>query len=332
MMLTSFDDFSFLKILSFLKAHESEFLSGQDMSDILKISRVAVWKDIKKIRMLGYKIESKQNLGYRLVDSSELLLPWEITQNLNTKFLGKRVYYFDSTDSTQNFAMEIASNDKENGTVIISKKQTVGRGRMKRKWKSPTGGIWMSIIIHPKFDVSYTTLVPIATSLALCMAIEKILKIKPELKWPNDVTLKGKKVAGVLVDTSIISNEIENVVLGIGINFKIKPHELASTIKKTPNFYGVATLVKKNEKALPLVQQFLYELENVFQLINSRRIKKIKSEWTKRSSTIGRNVSIITGEGNINGKAVKIDSDGALIISKGKKAEKILVGDITYDQ
>ena len=332
MMLTSFDDFSFLKILSFLKARESEFLSGQDMSDILKISRVAVWKDIKKIRSLGYKIESKQNLGYRLIDSSELLLPWEITQNLNTKFLGKRVYYFDSTDSTQNFAMEIASNDKENGTVIISKKQTMGRGRMKRKWKSPTGGIWMSIIIHPKFDVSYTTLVPIATSLALCMAIEKILKIKPELKWPNDVTLKGKKVAGVLVDTSIISNEIENVVLGIGINFKIKPHELASTIKKTPNFYGVATLVKKNERALPLVHQFLYELENVFQLINSRRIKKIKSEWTKRSSTIGRNVSIITGEGNVNGKAVKIDSDGALIISKGKKAEKILVGDITYDQ
>ena len=328
MMLTSFDDFSFLKILSFLKAHESEFLSGQDMSNILKISRVAVWKDIKKIRSLGYKIESKQNLGYRLIDSSELLLPWEITQNLNTKFLGKRVYYFDSIDSTQNFAMKIASNDKENGTVIISKKQTMGRGRMKRKWKSPTGGIWMSIIIHPKFDVSYTTLVPIATSLALCMAIEKILKIKPELKWPNDVTLKGKKVAGVLVDTSIISNEIENVVLGIGINFKIKPHELASTIKKTPNFYGVTTLVKKNEKALPLVQQFLYELENVFQLINSRRIKKIKSEWTKRSSTIGRNVSIITSEGNVNGKAVKIDSDGALIISKGKKTEKILVGDI----
>ena len=332
MMFTSFDDFSFLKILSFLKAHESEFLSGQDMSDILKISRVAVWKDIKKIRSLGYKIESKQNLGYRLIDSSELLLPWEVTQNLNTEFLGKRVYYFDTIDTTQNFAMKIASKSNENGTVVISKKQTGGRGRMKRKWKSPVGGIWMSIILHPKFDISYATLVPIATSLALCIAIEKILKIKPELKWPNDVTLKGKKVAGVLVDTSIISNEIENMVLGIGINFKIKPHELASTIKKTPNFYGVTTLVKKNEKALPLVQQFLYELENVFQLINSRRIKKIKSEWTKRSSTIGRNVSIITSEGNVNGKAVKIDSDGALIISKGKKAERILVGDITHDQ
>ncbi|SVC82501.1 uncharacterized protein METZ01_LOCUS335355, partial [marine metagenome] len=186
-MYTSFGDFSFLKILSFLKAHELEFLSGQDMSDILKISRVAIWKDIKKIRSLGYKIESKQNLGYRLLDSSELLLPWEVTQNLNTEFLGKRVYYFDTIDTTQNFAIKIASNGDENGTIIISKKQTGGRGRMKRKWKSPVGGIWMSIIIHPKFDISYITLVPIATSLALCIAIEKILKIKPELKWPNDV-------------------------------------------------------------------------------------------------------------------------------------------------
>tara|TARA_Y100001949_G_scaffold97813_1_gene82438 strand:- start:776 stop:1774 length:999 start_codon:yes stop_codon:yes gene_type:complete len=332
MMLTSFDSLSFLKILSFLKAHRSEFLSGQDMSDILKISRVAVWKDIKKIRSLGYRIESKQNVGYRLIDSSKLLLPWEVTQNLNTKFLGKRVYYFDSIDTTQNFAIKIASNNNENGTVIISKKQTKGRGRMKRKWKSPSGGIWMSVIIHPKFDVSSATLVPIATSLALCMAIEKMLKIKSKLKWPNDVTLNGKKVAGVLVDTSIISNKIENMILGVGINFKIKPHELAGTIKKTPNYYGVATLVKKNEGALPLVQQFLNELENVLQLINSKQIKKIKNEWTKRSSTIGKNVSIITDQGNINGKAIKIDNDGALIISKGKKTERILVGDVTHNQ
>ena len=327
-MYTSFDHFSFLKILSFLKAHQPEFLSGQDMSEALKISRVTVWKDIKKIRALGYKIESKQNQGYRLLHSSELLLPWEITQNLQTKFLGKKVYYFDTIDTTQNFAMKIASKNNENGTVIISKKQTGGRGRMKRKWKSPVGGIWMSIIIHPKFDISYATLVPIATSLALCIAIEKILNVKPELKWPNDVTLKGKKVAGILVDTSIISNEIENMVLGIGINFKIKPHELASTLKKTPNFYGVTTLVKKNGNALLLVQQFLSELENIFQLINSRHIKKIKNEWIKRSSTIGKNISVMTGGENLNGKAIKIDDNGALIISRGKKTERVLVGDI----
>ena len=328
MMFTSFDSFSFLKILSFLKAHRSEFLSGQDMSDILKISRVAVWKDIKKIRSLGYKIESKQNIGYRLVNSSKIPLPWEIKDGLNTKFLGKRIYYFDTIDTTQNFAMKIAHEDNENGTVIIAKKQTGGRGRMKRKWKSPVGGIWMSIIIHPKFNISHATLVPIATSLALSIAIEKILKINTKLKWPNDVTLKGKKVAGVLVDTSIISNEIESMVLGVGINFKIKPSELTNSIKKTPNFYGVATLTKKSNNATQLIQQYLHELENVFQLISSGRTKKIRNEWTKRSSTIGKIVSVKTDAGNLHGKAIKIDTDGSLIISKRKSVERILVGDI----
>ena len=328
MMLTSFDNFSFVKILSFLKAHRSEFLSGQDMSDILKISRVAVWKDIKKIRSLGYKIESKQNIGYRLVDSSKLPLPWEIKEDLNTEFLGNRIYYFNTIDTTQNFAMNIASKKNEDGSVVISKKQTGGKGRMNRKWKSPVGGIWMSIIIHPKFDITYATLVPIATSLAICIAIEKTLKINTKLKWPNDVTVKGEKVAGVLINASMISNQIENMVLGIGINFKINPNELKNSIKKTPNFYGVATLVKKNQSMSPLVKQFLYELENVLQLINSGQIKKIINGWTKRSSTIGRNVSIITNEGRISGKAIRIDNEGGLIISKGKKTDRVLVGDV----
>ena len=327
-MLTSFDNFSFVKILSFLKAHRSEFLSGQDMSDILKISRVAVWKDIKKIRSLGYKIESKQNIGYRLVDSSKLPLPWEIKEDLNTEFLGNRIYYFNTIDTTQNFAMSIASKKNEDGSVVISKKQTGGKGRMNRKWKSPIGGIWMSIIIHPKFDVRYATLVPIATSLAICIAIEKTLKINTKLKWPNDVTVKGEKVAGVLINASMISNQIENMVLGIGINFKINPNELKNSIKKTPNFYGVATLVKKNQNMSPLVKQFLYELENVLQLINSGQIKKIKNGWTKRSSTIGKNISIVTNEGRMSGKAMKIDNDGGLIISKGKKTDRVLVGDV----
>jgi len=327
-MITSFDNLSFLKVLAFLKAHRSEFLSGQDMSDILKISRVAVWKDIKKIRSLGYKVESKQNIGYRLVDSSKLALPWEIKEGLNTKFLGERIYYFNTIDTTQNFAMKIASKKNENGSVVISKKQTGGRGRMKRKWKSPVGGIWMSVIIHPEFDVTYTTLIPIATSLALCIAIEKTLKINTKLKWPNDVTLKGKKVAGVLIDASIISNQVENMVLGIGINFKINHNELEKSIKKTPNFYGITSLVKKNENMSPLIREFLYEMEKTIHLINSGQIKKIRNQWTKRSSTIGKNVSIITNDGCINGKAVRIDNDGGLIISKGKKTNRVLVGDV----
>ena len=329
-MYTSFDNVGLLKVLTLLKSHKSEFLSGQDLSDVLKISRVAVWKHIKKIRSEGYTIESKQNLGYKLIGNTERLLPWEITENLNTKFIGKRIYYFDSINSTQNFAVEIAPNRKENGTVVISKKQTEGMGRLKRKWKSPVGGIWLSVIVHPKFSTSQITLVPIATSLALHKAVEKVLGIKPMLKWPNDLTLKKKKVAGILLDTSIQSNKIEFLVLGVGINFKIKPRNLEKLLKKTPNFYGVNTLVEKNEKPLPLVKQFLYELENIFQMINSGSNKKIVAEWTKRSSTIGKNVSVITDDGRFNGKAIKLDIDGGLIITRGKKTKKLFVGDVLH--
>ena len=330
MIYSSFDNVSMIKILSLLKSHKSEYLSGQDLSDVLKISRVAIWKHIKKIRSLGYKIESRQQSGYKLIDIPDLLLPWEITENLKTKFIGKRAYYFDSIDSTQDFALKIASQDNENGTVIISKKQTGGKGRMKRKWFSPVGGIWMSVIIHPDFDISNVTLVPIATSLALCMAIEKTIKIRPKLKWPNDITIKGKKVAGILVDTSIESNKIESLILGVGINFKIKQEKLKKNIVNSPNYYGATTLVKKNESALHLVQQFLYELEVIFQWINSGLTKKIIFQWAKRSSTIGKNISIINDKKIVTGKAIKIDNDGALIISKNKQTTRILIGDVTY--
>lgn len=331
MIYTSFDNIGLVRVLSFLKSHKSEYLSGQDLSDVLKISRVAVWKHIKKIRSLGYKIESKQKLGYKLVGDSELLLPWEITSGIKTKIFGKRIYYFDSIDSTQNFALSIANNPKENGTVVVSKKQTSGKGRLGRKWISPTGGLWFSLILWPKFDVSVATLFPLAAALALSKSIKKILKKKTQLKWPNDVTINRKKVAGMLVDLSLESNKIQNIVLGVGINFRVNPAQLEKTIRKTDNFYGVETLVKNNEggSAVKLIQSFLSELENICDSLNSGNTKKIIQEWTKRSSIIGKKINVFTLSGKITGKAIRIDDDGALVISQPKKTQRILVGDIS---
>ena len=330
MIFTSFDNIGLVKVLSFLKSHKSEYLSGQDLSDVLKISRVAVWKHIKRIRTLGYKIESKQKLGYKLVGETELLLPWEITDGLKTKNIGKRIYYFDSIDSTQNFASTIAQNSKENGTIIISKKQTSGKGRLNRKWVSPKGGLWFSVILHPKFDVSLVTVFPLASSLALARAIEKILKKKPELKWPNDVTIKHKKVAGMLVDLSLASNSIENLILGVGINFKIDSTQLEKTLKNTGNFYGATSLVSKTEnmKPIKLIQNFLVELEKICDELEQGKNKKIINEWTKKSSTIGKKSTVFTSSGKITGIAKKIDNDGALVISQAKKNHRILVGDV----
>ena len=332
MIYNSFENPGLIKVLSFLQTHNTEYLSGQDLSDVLRISRVAVWKHIKKIQDLGYTVESKQKLGYKLIKNSEMLLPWEITKGLKTNKIGQRVYYFDSIDSTQNQALKMAAEPVNDGTLIVASKQTGGKGRSGRKWISPHGGIWISIILHPKFDISITTLFPIASALALSKALEKTMSISPELKWPNDLTLNGKKIAGMLVDVSLESNQIENMVLGVGINFDIEAKKVEKLLKDTPNFYGVASLSEQKKKIKPveLVQAFLVELEEIYELLNSKQTKKIISEWTKRSSTIGKKIEMNTIDETIKGKAIKIDEDGALIVSTGDKIQRVIAGDIVH--
>ena len=330
MSYTSFDNVGLVKVLSFFQTHDSEYLSGQDLSDVLKISRVAVWKHIKKIQTLGYKIESKQKLGYRLIDNTEKLLPWEITRDLKTKLIGKRVYYFEEIDSTQNFAQNIAADKKENGTIIIAEKQTSGRGRLDRKWTSPKGGIWFSLIIHPKFDVSSSTLIPILSAVALSKSIKSVLDIETEVKWPNDITMNGKKVAGVLVDASFQTNSIDYLILGIGINFDIDAKKLEKRLTKTPNFYGIDSLRGKENKTPPktLLKEFLLQFEkNLFQLDKGEKSKIIK-EWTKRAAGIGKKITINTSNGKISGISQGIDNDGALKIKTRNKIQKIYVGDV----
>ena len=139
-------------------------------------------------------------------------------------------------DSTQNQALKITNDVKNDGVLVVAAKQTMGKGRSGRRWMSPKGGIWISIVLFPKFDISITTLFPIASSLALSYAIEKIFKISPELKWPNDITIKGKKVAGMLVDVSLESNKIESLVLGVGINFNINTKEVKEKLEKYSKF------------------------------------------------------------------------------------------------
>ena len=331
-MYNSFDSPGLVKVLNFLQTHNTEYLSGQDLSDVLKISRVAVWKHIKKLKELGYTIESKQKLGYRLTENTKLLLPWEVSSGLKTKWVGHRVYYFDSTDSTQNQALKLAKESESDGTVVIAGKQTGGKGRDGRKWISPPGGIWISVIIKPKLDISKITLFPIASSLALAFSIEKIFEINPELKWPNDITLKGKKLAGMIVDASIESNRIESLVLGVGINFDVDSKEIEKLLKETANFYGVASLSKntKTIKPVQLAQSFLLELEKIYDLLDKGKIKKIISEWTKRSSTIGKKIEVNTINGRKTGTAIKIDEEGGLWISSRDKNERIIAGDIIH--
>jgi BirA family biotin operon repressor/biotin-[acetyl-CoA-carboxylase] ligase len=331
LLYTSDENQGLVKVLQFLKVHRLEYLSGEDLSEVLKISRVAIWKHIKKIQALGYKIESKQNLGYRLIDTTRLLLPWEVTDELKTRRLGKKIYYFDTVDSTQNFATSIAKNKDDFGAVIIAESQTSGKGRRGRQWVSPKGGIWLSIILEPNFDIYKITLIPFAVAIALANAIQKTLNIKTELKWPNDLTLNSKKVAGIIIDVTIESTKIESIVIGIGINFQVKTKQIETKIKKSGNFYGVNTLLK-NEKTKPakLVKEFLVELESVLESLQANKTQQITEQWMKNSSTIGRTITVTDGDTKISGRAMGLDTDGSLIVKQGSKSIRVTSGDITY--
>jgi len=189
----------------------------------------------------------------------------------------------------------------------------------------------MSILLRPNFEPSYTSLFPMATYLALAVSIEKTLKIKTELKWPNDVTIKGNKVAGILIDASVESNKIDYLIIGIGINFKINPGTISKSIKQKK--YGIATLTSKDQGTRPaeLVQQFLLELEKTYNNILTGNVGTIRKEWIKRSSTIGKNVTIATTTGTLKGKVTGIDKTGALILSRNGIVQHVLAGDMTYN-
>lgn len=330
-MYTSFEQTTLDKIVTLLKSHQSEFLSGEKLSKSLSLSRAAVWKNIKKLQSLGYKIESRPKSGYRLQQSTDLLVPWEVSDGLQTDIIGRKIYYFGTIDSTQNFAIELAKRPHENGSLVIADRQTQGRGRLNRKWVSPKGGVWMSILLRPNFEPSYTSLFPMATSLALAVSIEKTLKIKTELKWPNDITIKGNKVAGILIDASVESNKIDYLIIGIGINFRINPGTISKSIKQKK--YGIATLISKDQGTRPaeLVQQFLLELEKTYNNILTGNVGTIRKEWIKRSSTIGKNVTITTTTGTLKGKVTGIDKTGALILSRNGIVQHVLAGDMTYN-
>ena len=336
MYYNSFDNIGLVKVLSFLKSHNTEYLSGQDLSDVLKISRVAVWKHIKSIKELGYKIEVKQKLGYKLTTNTKKLLPWEVIAQLETKKIGKKAYYFDEIDSTQNYAINLANSKNENGSIVIAERQTHGKGRQERKWESPTGGIWFSVIIQPKLSSSALSLVPISVAVALFTAIKKTTKIETELKWPNDIMIESKKVAGIIIDATIESNIVEHIVIGIGINFDIDVKKTQKTLSKSSNYYGITSIVKhdkNNTKRIELLQMFLTELEKIIQQLEKGTTQHIIKKWISKSATIGKKVSTVINNKKISGIAIRIDPDGALII-KTKDGDddiiKVLAEDITH--
>ena len=319
------------RILRFLKSHSTEYLSGRDLSDVLGISRVAVWKQINTIRNLGYGVESKQKIGYKLTSECDIPYPWEIIDGLDTRLVGRRVYYYDTLESTQDKAISMDLDEANDGAVIISAVQTNARGRAKKRWISPRGGIWFSVILHPDFDTTTSTLLPLGAGTAIAGAIKHVLGAEVQLRWPNDVTLAGKKVAGIITEAEMELDRIYKICIGVGINFGIDARTIEEELASRDEFYGAASLTTTPtdrcvietastdmngtiKTRITLIREILRRLDSVYDALAAGDTHKIISEWSKRSSTIGQRIKTLMGNQVITGTATGISENGMLIV------------------
>jgi len=208
-----------VEILSLLE--DAGFVSGEYIAEHLGVSRVAVWKQIKSLQNIGYEIESVKNKGYRLVSRPDIPIAEEVTLGLNTKVIGKDIYYFKSLSSTNMLAKKLIKDGVEEGAIVVSDIQLNGRGRKKRNWFSPEGGLWFSVVLYPHIPLERGMLLTMASSVAIVQGIKETTGLHPVIKWPNDLLINEKKVCGILTELDAEMDRINYAVIGIGINVNL---------------------------------------------------------------------------------------------------------------
>ena len=319
------------KILQALRTEG--FVSGEKLGQSLHISRTAVWKHIKDLRKQGYKIESSPRLGYCLVEATELLLPDEIRNGLNTHVMGKKIIYCPEVNSTQDMAAELAKSGTVEGTVVIAERQTSGRGRKGRQWiSSSEGGIYLSIVLRPCLTPLQTMQIPLITAVAVRKVILQAARVDPQIKWPNDILISGKKVAGILTEMNCEMDMVNYVVLGIGLNVNTP----VSILEQVPGGKASSIAIECGERVsrVKLVQLLLNEFENIYNEFQKKGFVSIREEWKSGSNTIGSRVKISDGrnQNGIEGQALDIDENGFLLVRKNNgDLEKVISGEVSLN-
>jgi BirA family biotin operon repressor/biotin-[acetyl-CoA-carboxylase] ligase len=314
-------------ILEKLLARKGEHVSGEELAHELAVSRAAVWKHIQALRAEGYMIESSTNLGYSLASTPDLLTPTAVKAGLKTQIIGRNIQYFKETESTNIIAREIAGSVEE-GTVVIAESQTGGRGRMGRKWISPEGGIWLSIIIKPKIQPLYASRITLLAGVSVAKTIRSY-GLPAKIKWPNDVLMNGKKVCGILTEIEAEIDLIDFCVVGIGIDANVDTESFPEEFRET------STSLKKELGSeinrVEFVQRLLEEFESLYLKFQKDGFSPILEEWRNMSATIGEWVKITTQARTIYGEAIGVDSEGALVLETGDgKLEKIVAGNCEH--
>ena len=315
-------------ILGLFRA-DTDYISGERLSRELGVSRTAIWKHISSLRKSGYHIEAVPSRGYRLIYSPDIIAPHEVKSHLDGARIGQRLEFYKITASTNADAFRLAEDRAIEGTVVIADAQSGGKGRRGRVWTSPAGvNLYCSIILRPSIMPHEAPQLTFLSAVAVARAIELTTRLAPEIKWPNDLLICGKKVAGLLNEMSAETDGINFVILGIGINLNMTADQFPEDLRQPATSLLLESGTRVNRSIF--TSTMLNELDRLYADFLSHGFGPIREEWQQRCNASGRQV-IVSDSGTecAGGRFIGIDSDGAMLLrSDDNKMHRITSGDV----
>ncbi|WP_173916320.1 biotin--[acetyl-CoA-carboxylase] ligase [Halobacillus sp. Marseille-Q1614] len=319
------------RLIHLLNENEG-YQSGQDLSEKLSISRTAVWKHMKELEKDGYQIEAVQRKGYRIVSSPDKISENTLQWGLKTEWMAKQMHHFEEVTSTQDVAHQLAKQGKPHGTVVIADQQLKGKGRMERPWDSPKGkGIWMSVLLRPKLLPIQAPQLTLLAATVLAEVIEQQTGLKPQIKWPNDILLEHKKMAGILTEMQAEQDQIQYVVLGMGLNVNQKLEDIPEALRHK----ATSLLVETDEEwgIQEMIQAILTQFEKTYDRFIEEGFQHIKQTWENYGYKIGEEVEISTLRKSWKATLLGIEPDGALRAKdQDGKEEKLYSAEIHWGE
>lgn len=312
-------------ILNLLYTNSGEFVSGEEISEILGFSRANAWKYIKKLISDGFNIEAISKKGYKLISCPDKLYGYDISASLRTGFLGRNnIYHYDSLESTNDKAYQLAELGAIEGAIVVAETQTKGKGRMGREWASPYGtGLYFSMILRPKVSLTRLPSITLVAAGSIAKMLRNVYDIDAGIKWPNDIYSGNGKIGGILTEIKAQQDMVDFVIIGIGLNVNTQAIYLPSI--------GTSLMALKDKLFVrkEVFSKILEAFEADYNEFISAGFASKLNEVKELSVVIGEEVSVEVYNKKIEGKAVDIDEDGALMIrSNDNKMHKIFSGDV----
>ena len=315
------------KLLELLQSTEG-FLSGQELSDYLNVSRTAVWKVMKSLEEDGYEIEAVRNKGYSLKKEPDILTKESCASRINTKWLGKNLMVYDVTDSTNTRLKLAGEQGAPNGSVAVANAQEAGKGRLGRHWETPKGSaLAFSLLLRPQIQPENASMLTLVAALAVSRAIDEYAGIKTQIKWPNDVVLEGKKICGILVEMSAEMNAIHYLVIGCGINANMT--EFPEELKEKAISLRMITGAEVDRAQI--IQRSLEWLEKYYQKFEETSdMSGLMEEYNQMLVNRGSEVCVLDPCGEYRGKALGINDAGELRVEKEDgTTENVYAGEVS---